>query len=554
MSSLALKLKSALCGAREYSDKHPRLSYFCLAALCSLVPLFISMFLHAMQNTGVSIFRSIPQNIDELYYYTQIKAMVEYGAPLGYVGAGGTHAAVGTFGFWGVATLLPYALFGWVFGWGYYSMAIANILMFTLAHLLFVYLARPTVRQMGLLSIANLISFFVQFYFYSSMTMPLRYACAILFAGIFIRLYRFETPKWFRFIAVPLFVIFSAMSFYPYLIFIPPLVVAAAKTKKQFVKRALASVALTVACAAPVIYLNNLVSAPYVLGEDELVVFIREMLAHPLAALPLAFRRLMKKAALVDPFSMLFIDRAHWPELNAFRMFFLCAYALCIILCVYFVFREKREKNKDSFVYTLFALWATLTFWVGFLLADSKGENLNNFLREFCLAYLAAVFILAFCYRGRLLKLLALFSILGVVPFWTSLYYPYYGLSRYATEADIDYYNLRAETYAQHIVLDPESDNPWDNTIVVDTRAINPMLWAPSGLGYNSYRGMAKYALNGEREPCEARYVLACFVPDCAACHMEDTGQSVSDLYIELGYELLYTDTDTGNAIFRRPD
>lgn len=63
---------------------------------------------------------------DEITYFRQIGGLVKYGFLRGYSGYNQSHA-IGGFGAWGPLPLIPYAVFGRVFGWNYLSPIFANI-------------------------------------------------------------------------------------------------------------------------------------------------------------------------------------------------------------------------------------------------------------------------------------------------------------------------------------------------------------------------------------------------------------------------------------------
>lgn len=79
---------------------------------------------------------------DEVSYYKQIEAMIEFGMPKGYWGYNESTALVGTYGAWSFFNFLPYAMLGKVIGWNYFSPIICNLLFIQLAFVVFAYLTR----------------------------------------------------------------------------------------------------------------------------------------------------------------------------------------------------------------------------------------------------------------------------------------------------------------------------------------------------------------------------------------------------------------------------
>ncbi|MCI9420826.1 MAG: hypothetical protein HFG32_12660 [Eubacterium sp.] len=120
-----------------------------LQAAAVVTPFLCAIFVLMITGHGVDFSILVPAWNDETGWFSQVAAMVEYGHPLGYYGYNGTHAAVGTFGPWGIAPLIPYWLFGSVFGWHVWSMALANISFLCLAVGIFILLTKPSCRQLG---------------------------------------------------------------------------------------------------------------------------------------------------------------------------------------------------------------------------------------------------------------------------------------------------------------------------------------------------------------------------------------------------------------------
>lgn len=108
------------------------------------IPLLACMLFAALQ--GMAIWKIDPFSSlwnDEIFYYEQIEAMVQFGAPLGYFGYNGSFAEVGTLGAWPAFVLYPYVLMGWIFGISPYHMIAFNIVFMMLAFGAFYYLAKP---------------------------------------------------------------------------------------------------------------------------------------------------------------------------------------------------------------------------------------------------------------------------------------------------------------------------------------------------------------------------------------------------------------------------
>ncbi len=90
---------------------------------------------------------------DEVYYYKQIEGMIAYGFPRGFFGYNEEHALMLSFASWSPALYLPWALWGFCFGWNVYSPVIANIVFLSLTLAVYVILTNPKVNQLVAFSV-----------------------------------------------------------------------------------------------------------------------------------------------------------------------------------------------------------------------------------------------------------------------------------------------------------------------------------------------------------------------------------------------------------------
>ena len=114
------------------------------AILFACVPLLACMLFAALQ--GMALWEVSPYASlwnDEVFYYEQVEAIVQYGAPLGFFGYNGSFAEIGTLGAWPAFVLFPYVVLGWIFGISPFHMMVFNIIFMMLAFGVFYYLAKP---------------------------------------------------------------------------------------------------------------------------------------------------------------------------------------------------------------------------------------------------------------------------------------------------------------------------------------------------------------------------------------------------------------------------
>lgn len=90
---------------------------------------------------------------DELFYYKQVESIVEFGYPYGYYGFNESHGRVLSFAAWSPVLVLPWIVWGLLFGWNLMSPIICNILLMMVSMFLFVWLVKPNGKQLGILTL-----------------------------------------------------------------------------------------------------------------------------------------------------------------------------------------------------------------------------------------------------------------------------------------------------------------------------------------------------------------------------------------------------------------
>ncbi len=123
------------------------------ACLLAVLPVLCCLIYCAAQGKGIGdVYLPASQWNDELFYFKQVEAIVDYGFPQGYFGFNESHALKLSFAAWSPVLVFPWIIWGKLFGWTYLSPVICNIVLLTLACFLFVWLVKPTWKQLGILS------------------------------------------------------------------------------------------------------------------------------------------------------------------------------------------------------------------------------------------------------------------------------------------------------------------------------------------------------------------------------------------------------------------
>ncbi len=167
---------------------NPNIMRYLFYAVAVMLPFLIVAVLLILNGFGIKTSMLLPVWNDEVSRWNQINTMVHCSKPLGYYGYNGTHAEIGTWGPWGWASLLPYCIFGKVFGWNFNSIAIANMTFLSLSITIFLALTKPKIKQILLILFIYISSVITIVYSITSMAEGLHYSLGITLIGLFIYL------------------------------------------------------------------------------------------------------------------------------------------------------------------------------------------------------------------------------------------------------------------------------------------------------------------------------------------------------------------------------
>lgn len=141
------------------------------AFLMALVPILCFVITCAFDGKSVlDVYIPASTWNDELYYYKLVEAILEHGYPQGYYGFNESHALKLSFAAWSPVLLLPWVIWGFIFGWNFMSPILCNMVMMAVAVFLFTYLAKP--KKWQLLSMAVMLGMFTPMVRYSFACMP----------------------------------------------------------------------------------------------------------------------------------------------------------------------------------------------------------------------------------------------------------------------------------------------------------------------------------------------------------------------------------------------
>lgn len=155
------------------------------AFLMALVPILCCVITCAFDGKSI-LDVYIPSSTwnDELYYYKLVEAILEHGYPMGYYGFNESHAIKLSFAAWSPVLLLPWVIWGLIFGWNLLSPVLCNMVMMAVAIFIFTYLTKPKKWQM--LAMTVMLGMFTPMVRYTFACMPeiTCFLLIIVFLGI----------------------------------------------------------------------------------------------------------------------------------------------------------------------------------------------------------------------------------------------------------------------------------------------------------------------------------------------------------------------------------
>ena len=162
--------------------------------LMGLLPLAACLLYCARQGYGIGdVYLPGSEWNDELFYFKQVEAIVNYGFPQGYFGFNESHALKLSFAAWSPVLVFPWVIWGLLFGWNLMTPIWCNIFLLTLAMVIFVWLVRPTWKQLGILTLLFLLYTPFVRYMLSGMPEIICFSMLIVFYSIVISYLRKNT-------------------------------------------------------------------------------------------------------------------------------------------------------------------------------------------------------------------------------------------------------------------------------------------------------------------------------------------------------------------------
>ena len=164
--------------------KNIKLSGFICIAVLGLLPVLSVLLRNIVSPAPVSLITS--QWNDELFYFKQVEAIIDYGYPRGYYGFNESKALSLSFAAWSPVLVWPWVIFGFIFGWTQKTVFIYNLIIYVIAMVSFGALVKPNAKQTAVISVWFLSFFLNARYIYSSMPEVICFSHLIIFWALMI--------------------------------------------------------------------------------------------------------------------------------------------------------------------------------------------------------------------------------------------------------------------------------------------------------------------------------------------------------------------------------
>ncbi len=336
---------------------------------------FVSVYLLCAFQGGNLFDIYLPNSLwnDEVFYYKQIEAMVHYGIPQGYFGYDESRAAYLTFGAWSPFMHVPYAVYGWVFGWNLLSPILVNILFMTIAFCVLVIVLKPDIIASLFLILFNLFFTPGSRHIASGMAEAFAFAVSIALVTMLIKILDSEKSRVYD-------IIFFLISAYgillrPYFAIFLVVYIILMIFRKKYVKSIVAA-ATTAVSVILYFWVENNLSAPYfkpiteidnflfVLQNEtfsRLIEFTGEILNRNLTTVYLYSFGMFRSDSPIVPDGLTFI----------YMVFFVLLLVLIIKLVLSFILKEKENKKICAV-----AIFIMVSVFIATIILYNNGRHL----------------------------------------------------------------------------------------------------------------------------------------------------------------------------------
>lgn len=243
-------------------EREKKYSLYLKILVALLLPISCCLVHCGLQGKSIAdVYLPMSEWNDELFYFKQVESIIHFGYPQGYYGFNESHALSLSFAAWSPVLVFPWVLWGLIFGWNLLSPILCNLFLLTVACVLFVWLVRPTWKQMGIWVL--LFSLFRPFVRYTFCGMPEIICFSLLIVFYSLAINYLNREKLYK--LVLLFVLSGVLTtMRPYLFLFMLLPAVLLIRRKKWLGAILSAMAMGVALIAYVM-INHFLAAEYFL-------------------------------------------------------------------------------------------------------------------------------------------------------------------------------------------------------------------------------------------------------------------------------------------------
>lgn len=432
---------------------------------------------------------------DEALYYKLVESIVEYGQPLGFFGYNGSFAKIGHFGAWSPLILCFYAIYALIFGWTMMSPIYCNILLMTIAMIIFAWLVKPTKRQTVCICLLYVCNCIVTRYMLSVVTETAIYSLLLIFLAVSVKMWGQENKCNFSYVIMLNILACILVLMRPYwilLLIIPGYYMYRSLKKKSPI---IIEFGVSVVVVIAYFWINRNLCAEYftsIINFDWLKLLFTEPIDGIYNILHMFVSSIYE--ILQDVGDGVVNGAASGG-----------AYAVYLVIMVYLVYMLTNvHKEKTRRIGLLY--W--LAYFVIMLLAIIYLYDVYVGSRHIMAFVFISVFVVALIETSTKRFLILLFAFIWLFNI-RGTYDSMYTLPIY-TEEKANVLQTGKNILQENMVLDAESDNAWDNTVIWVYRDVTSMdfthLYAlPAGVGINC---CTKEYVSANFDALQARYII----------------------------------------------
>lgn len=453
----------------------------------NLILVLLVIFLPILQAGVIALFSfqrnksglSCPLWNDEAAYYALIKTWITSGAhkafgnPIGYYGFNGGHAILGTGSAWNPAIIFPYVVFAKMFGLGYHTIWVANLVFLMLASLIFILIVKPDLETKFRFVLIFAVSTPVILYVSTQMSEPLRYALTLILAGMIYELFSVPTKEInpvFKYLIMPLYII-CLVQIYIFFVFVVPFYIFGLLKEKKIWIRLLSSIAAMGLVGGGSYYLLHLISSNYnIFKAERLFTAIqnKDIVGAVMAMVS------MVKEGLTDLYNL-----ARYGACHGLLTWFVILLITLFVVSLVAVIRTPKE-CKDLPIYWV-SLFSIVVFTGAFVTMYSLDPN--TFFRSNAIVALFVLYLFAMTQRRNYFYVALIVFACGLLTVPANLE-EYSTSERYLSNEEMNQWDELEKEFGEALKFDADKD-PWDSTVVIYTLEPKVLTSIPAGMGIN---------------------------------------------------------------------